>query len=99
MKFNKANTIDDNASLKILNVNNESLLSQKPSSSTLFTSWHNLNQKPFEPSNESNNNYSMNMMNNESSEANEHDSKSEDDDDDPEVHIPRTSDSLTGQRQ
>ena len=92
VKFNKANTIDDNASLKTMTVNNERLSSQKPSSSKPFTSWYNLDQKPFEPSDEINNKYTMNMMNTESSADNEHVCDSEDDDDAPEVHITRTSD-------
>ena len=92
VKFNKASSSEDNASLKSMNVNNESILDQHTSSLEPFQSWTNLTQKPFVVGSKSLNLISMNMIRANQQGLSEHEDHFIDDQNDPEVPVERTSD-------
>ena len=62
VKFNKASSLDDTASMKTMIVNNESTIDQSASSNIPFKSWGDLSEKPMVVDNEFLNTIAMNML-------------------------------------
>lgn len=92
VKFNKAHSLDDNASLKSINVNNVGEQSQSESSLSPYISWYNLAQKPSAFAYENINNIQMNMISVNDLRHSDNESDFSDDQIDQEIPIARTSD-------
>ena len=93
VRFNKASSSEENTSFKSMNVNNESIINQSPSSLRPFESWSNVNQKPFVVTHESLNNISMKMIRANQLGSSEQEDDFPDDQNPQEIPVKRTSSS------
>ena len=92
VKFNKASSSEENTSFKTMNVNNETILNQSPSSLRPFESWSNVDQNPFVVAHKSLNNITMKMMRENQLGSNEHEDDFPDNQNAQEIPVNRTSD-------
>ena len=83
---------EENTSFKSMNVNNESILNQSPSSLRPFQSWSNVTQKPFVITHESLNNISMKVIRANQLGSSEQGDDFPDDQNPQEIPVKRTSD-------